>query len=82
MKEKKFPNKAKIITDGGFYKIVKTDGQYVNKLCFPLLKRITLATPETNVMDINIAFSCEFIFQRVYKGYAEYKQYNVTSVIK
>lgn len=31
---------------------------------------------------MTVTFNCEFYFKRVYKGYAEYKQYNVTSVVK
>lgn len=79
--EKAFHKKAKLITDGGFYRIIKID-MFVPKYTYPLLKRITLSTPETNIVDLNVSFTCEFSFSRIYRGYAEYKQYNVTSIVK
>lgn len=79
--KKPFPKKAKLITDGGFYRIMKIDG-FVAKYTFPLMKRITLCTPETNALDMTVNFTCEFSFSRIYRGYAEYKQYNVTSIVK
>jgi len=79
--KKKFPKKAKLITDGGFYRIIKIDG-FVPKYTYPLLKKISLCTPETNVTDMMISFTCEFSFSRVFGGYAEYRQYNVTSIVK
>lgn len=77
---KKFPKKAKLITDGGFYKIINIEARRP-KICFPLMKNITLVSPETNVFDMSINFIVEFIFTRVYKGYAEYNQYNVTTSV-
>lgn len=81
IKEKPFPKKAKLITGGGFYRIMKIDG-FRPTYTFPLLKKVSLCTPETNVTDMMVTFTCEFSFSRIYRGYAEYKQYNVTSVVK
>lgn len=80
-KKNKFPKKAKLITDGGFYKIIKIK-DFVHTINVPLLKRVTLATPETNVLDLAINFSVTFHFSKVYRGYAEYRQADIVSTIK
>jgi len=80
-KKQKFPKRAKLITDGGFAKIVGID-EFVMQIHYPLIKRITLATPETGEVDLQMSFDCEFQFERATKTLAYYRQVNVTSVVK
>jgi hypothetical protein len=79
--KKDFPKKAKLITDGGFYQIINIE-EFTPTIRVPLVKRVSLATPETGVLDIDAVFSCEFTFERATKRYAIYQQTNVTNVIK
>jgi len=74
-KRKKFPKKAKLITDGGFYKIVKLD-KPVLKIHFPLFQRFQITAPEINYSAL-MSFEAIFSFERVYRGYAEYRQVDV-----
>ena len=76
----KIPNKAKLITDGGFYKIVENPKKM--KYSVTLIKEITIASPETNVHNLSMTFSCDFYFKRNYRGYAEYHQYGSVNIIK
>lgn len=79
-KIEKFPKKAKLITDGGFYKIIDIDG-FKPVLTFPLTKRVTIASPETNIFDSFFAFDVEFKFMGVKGGMAIYQQFNVTTSV-
>ena len=80
MKEK-IPKKAKLITDGGFYKIIPNQ-QFSPTIHIPLLKKIRVASPETG--DINMAMTLDitFMFEKNYKGYAQYRQMGVVSIVK
>lgn len=72
--------KAKLITDGGFYKIIPLE-DFKLKIDYPLFKKVTFASPETNIFDMNVEFFVEFSFRRIHKGYAEYEQFNVTTSV-
>jgi hypothetical protein len=74
----KFPTKAKLITDGGFYKFIEIKPKYTQTIIHPLKKRITVASPETNIFDMGLMFDVEFGLEKVYKNYAQYRQINVT----
>ena len=78
IKQKPFPKKAKLITDGGFYRIIKV-GDFRPRIDIPLLKKIRLATPETLDIDLELSIVIEFVFSRVFGGYAEYRQMNVVT---
>jgi hypothetical protein len=75
MAKKKFPKKAKLVTDGGFYKFIKLDKPVI-RIHLPLFQRIHISTPEIN-LDIPMTFEAEFSLEKVYKNYALYKQVNV-----
>jgi hypothetical protein len=80
-KEQKFPKKSKLITDGGFYMIIKNDG-FVPRIHIPLIKKIRVCSPETGDINMPLTLDIVFYFSRVYRGYAEYKQEDVVSIIK
>lgn len=73
--------KAKLITDGGFYKIIPIK-EISLRINIPLVRTLRVATPELNSWEYNIHFECIFQFCGMKGGYAIYKQINVTSVIK
>jgi hypothetical protein len=75
---KKFPNKAKLITDGGFYKIIPIDRQDM-KITIPTMRKIKINTPDIDFTD-TFNFVLKFAFRRVYKGYAEYVQYDLIKI--
>lgn len=81
MKKIKQPKKAKLITDGGFYKIIPHK-EFVLKYHVPLMKRIRFASPETGDINMDLTLDIEFGFERIYKGYAEYRQIGVVSIVK
>jgi hypothetical protein len=76
--KKMFPKKAKLITDGGFYRIIKIDG-FSAKITVPMMRKISLNTPETDWSDI-WKFNLIFVFNKVRKGYAEYIQIDCIKV--
>ena len=77
----KFPKRAKLITDGGFSKIINIPS-FVPTITVPLIKRIQLASPETDVTDLSIHFDVSFEFDRALKNIAIYKQIDVVSIVK
>lgn len=77
-KTKEFPKRAKLITDGGFYKIIDIK-EFKPVLVFPLHKKVTVVSPETNVLDSFFHFTVEFKFMGVKGGMAIYQQFNVTT---
>jgi len=78
---KKFPKKFKLITDGGFYKIIKMK-RFVPRIWIPVSKKITYSSPLVYQLEKDCNITFEFVFDRVYKGYAEYKQANYSTVIR
>ena len=72
----KIPKKAKLITDGGFYKIVDLP-KWVLRINIPLVKRMVIVSPETSDFNFNLNFEVEFQFEKHDKKYAYYKQINV-----
>lgn len=73
--KKKFPKKAKLITDGGFYRIIKLD-RPVLRIAIPLMTKIQITQPEINT-QVSLSFQAEFSFERVCGGYAEFRQVDV-----
>ena len=79
MKKKvNFPKKAKLIADGGFYRIEKIDS-FVLKINTYVMRRISISTPELDYSEL-WKFHLTFSFDRVYKGYAEYRQIDCIKV--
>lgn len=76
-----FPKKAKLITDGGFYRIIDID-IFSNVINYPLIKRMNLSTPETGSVDLTLSFHVEFRLEKVLKRMAIYRQFNVTQTLK
>jgi hypothetical protein len=74
--EKPFPKRAKLITDGGFYRTMPID-RFVPKICFPLMRKVTVTMAETQEFTMQATFQLVFGFYRVRGGYAEYKQIDV-----
>ena len=75
MPKNKFPKKAKLITDGGFYQIIKIE-RFVPRMRIPLFQRLMVTPPEIN-MAVTISFEAVFDFWKVRGGYAEYRQVDV-----
>ena len=70
----KFPKKAKLISDGGLYRIVeiKRFDMYIH---FPIMRKLTLNIPEV-FHEEEMKFLLKFKFSRVKGGYAEYNQFD------
>ena len=81
MNKKTFPKRVKLITDGGFSMMINIK-EFTPVIHYPIMKRITLSTPETGALDMTANFNIEFMFEKAYKNYAIYKQYNVCSIVK
>jgi len=77
----KFPKRAKLITDGGFSKIININ-KFVSVIHIPMVKNITVSSPETNIIDIEVNFDIEFHFERATKTLAFYRQANIVNIIK
>lgn len=78
--KKKFPKKAKLISEGGFYRIVPIDS-FNTFIHVPILRRVTIASVEIDYSE-ELHFDLEFGFQRVFGGYAEYRQINCVRINK
>ncbi len=74
------PNKAKLITDGGFYRYVHLKGGPSAKIVIPIMRKIKLAEP---TIDYNETwhFQLVFVLQRVLKNHAEYRQVDSIKVV-
>lgn len=72
--KQKFPKKAKLISDGGLYKIVNITG-FKTEIHYPRMCKIRITTTEIDWNE-TMSFTLKFRFDRVYKGYAEYRQYD------
>ena len=72
----KIPKKAKLITDGGFYKIVDLPN-WVLRINIPIAYKMMLVSPETSEFNFSLNFQVEFQFEKHDKKYAYYKQINV-----
>lgn len=68
----KFPKKAKLITNAGFYRIVDLPSR-VSSIHFPVLKRFTIQIAD-NLFDESMHFEMVFRFDKIKGGYAEYRQ--------
>lgn len=76
----KFPKKAKLIMQSGFYKIIPIK-EFVMRISLPLQQRVEI-TPDV-MLNAQIFFNSwemEFGFTRVYRGYAEYSHIQNTKV--
>jgi len=71
-KKTKFPKKAKLIADGGFYKIEKID-KFVTRINMIVARRIRISEPSLDY-DGTWHFDLEFVFDGIKNGYAEYRQ--------
>jgi hypothetical protein len=69
---KEFPKKAKLISDGGLYRIIDIEN-FAAVINFPIMRRLTISTPEV-FYEEDMKFLLKFQFLQVKKGYAEYKQ--------
>ena len=79
MKRRIFPKKAKLITQLGFTKIIKLP-KYQPVIYIPLLKKISVSSIETGLIDINANFEVRFAFDCVRKGFAEYLADDVVKI--
>lgn len=77
-----YPKKAKLITDGGYYKIIPLPA-FMPKINMPMRKKVQIGTPETNVLDCTFTMDIQFYYTHTEgKRYCVYKQYNVVSLVK
>ena len=70
---RRFPKKAKLITNGGFSKIIELK-ERVFKISFPYSQKIQLNTPELYGMKILISCITIFELEKVNKNMAIYRQ--------
>jgi len=77
---KELPNKAKLITDNGFTKMIDnpTRTPVIN---VPIIKRIRYSTIELSDFDLDLSVSIQFRLEKVYKKYAVYRQTGVVNII-
>lgn len=78
--KKKFPKKAKLIVYGGFYKIIKIK-RFDLKISVMVWPKIELMMTD-RTYEAPIKLELIFQFERVFGGYAEYKQINTVTLIK
>ena len=78
--KKKFPKKAKLITFGGFYKIIKIQ-KFNAVIKQPFTTKVELTLAELSFDDL-IIHDLIFHFYRVHGGYAEYRQYDFVRIVK
>ena len=79
MKKTKFPKKAKLITFNGFYKIIKLE-KAVNIINFPIQNKIEIVSMEFQTMQYPFSVDLVFEFEKVYKGYAQFRQTNFVKI--
>lgn len=72
--KKTLPKKAKLISAGGFYRIVPMN-EFTQKFNLPITRRIRINQPDLDWKEL-FHFNLEFVFERIYKGYLEYRQVN------
>lgn len=70
--KKKFPKKAKLITFGGFYKIISLP-KFLARINHPMMTKLTVNSVEFTMAD-TIVHNIKFDFWGVRGGYAEYHQ--------
>lgn len=79
IKKVKFPKKAKLIADGGFYQILPINN-FTQRMILPIMRRIIINEPSIDHTEL-FRFDLEFDFRRIYKGYAEYRQVNCIRIL-
>lgn len=75
MKKIKFPKKAKLISNSGFYKIIDIDSKFrpPAEIRLPIMRKFEINDPVINYM-VPITVHLDFCLVAIKKGYAEYKQ--------
>lgn len=81
MKKLKFPKRAKLITNNGFYRFIKIDG-YQEKIKIPLMKRIDFFSPEIDEVDITLLIDVDFVLEKVTETMAIYREYGYVKINK
>ena len=71
-RKKVFPKKAKLISDGGFYKIVPIK-DFAAVIHVTVMRKITIST-SLIFHDESMKFNLKFYLDRIKGGYAEYRQ--------
>lgn len=75
---KKLPKKAKLMSDGGFYRFIPLT-EFVRVINVPIIRKVALTEVGIDYSEkwhFNLVFSLE----RVLKGYAEYRQVDCIKV--
>lgn len=80
MKKKQYkPKKAKLISNGGFQKII--DIKKVDfRINIPLGLKVTATSPELYGIPIVLSYTAKFELEKVTKCYAVYRQYDVIQI--
>ena len=76
--KKVFPKKAKLISDGGLYRIIKLD-KPVLRIDFPITRRVEVNQPDLYFVE-TWKFLLKFEFMGVKGGYAEFRQYETVRI--
>lgn len=75
---KKFPKKAKLISNGGLYRIIDIK-EFRPRINFPIFRNITISDPEIYI-EKEMKYLLKFCFDRVRGKYAEYTQIDFVEV--
>lgn len=78
-KKTNLPKKTKLISDGGFYKIIDTPKPFVYTINIPVFRLLRISEPSIDYLD-TFSFELSFAFIGVKKGYAEYRQYKTVKI--
>jgi len=73
--------KAKLITNGGFSKIIKIK-KIVPRISIPFSTKVQLNSPELFGIPVNISATAEFMIEKKYKNYVLYKQIDAVVEVK
>jgi len=80
-KKKTIPKKIKLVTEGGFYKIIPMTKGFVAQINFISRRPLTVLSALTGFQEIPSAYKITFYFTgKVERGYAIYKQSDIVSV--
>jgi len=80
MRKKTIPKKAKLITNGGFSKII--DIKELNmKIHIPLGMKVQATSPELYGIPVVLSYTATFELERVTKLYAFYRQIDAVVII-
>ena len=73
-KKKLFPKKAKLISEGGLYRIISIE-RFIPIIQLPIIRTLMISIPEFYYEE-PMKFLLKFQFDKVVGNYAEYRQFD------